>query len=131
MPREKQPCATSLPRLLQFYEPSAVIYHEVPKSQVQKAYFLDCWFDNARADIRAFGIPAHIRWHLGGIPLVFFRRLTVWTLRWMVAIEPSRRFSCKLNVWTVSGQILECYRQSRDTKGPVGRFRSANSKVAV
>jgi glycosyltransferase involved in cell wall biosynthesis len=98
------------------YEPSAFVYHEVPESRVQKEYFLAWWFDRARADIRAFGIPSDVKWRLGGVPLVFFRRLTVWTLRWLVAVKPSRRFSCKLNVWTVTGQILECHRQSLGAK---------------
>ena len=95
------------------YEPSAVVYHEIPESRVQKRYFLDWWFDKARADTRAFGIPDDSRRRLGGIPLPLFRRLGVWTLRWLFSIDPSRRFSCKLNVWTVAGQTLECYRQSR------------------
>jgi glycosyltransferase involved in cell wall biosynthesis len=94
------------------YEPSAIVYHAVPESRLQKKYFLDWWFDKARADIRAFGFPGHTKWRLRGIPLVLFRRLTVWTLRWLVAFEPSRRFSCKIKVWLLAGQILECYHQS-------------------
>jgi glycosyltransferase involved in cell wall biosynthesis len=100
------------------YEPSAVVYHSVPESRVQKEYFLAWWFDKARADIRAFGIRPCTKWRLGGIPMVLFRRLAVWTLRWMVAIEPARRFSCKLKVWGVVGSILESHRQSRDAKRP-------------
>jgi glycosyltransferase involved in cell wall biosynthesis len=92
------------------YEPSSVVYHEIPEHRLQKRYFLDWWFDKARADIRAFGIPANIRWRLGGVPLVFFRRLILWMLRWTVATDPARRFSCKLKVWGVVGQILESYR---------------------
>jgi len=93
------------------YEPGAIVYHKISANRLQKNYFLVWWFDKARADIRAFGVSRRDRWRLGGIPLVFFRRLIVWTLRWLVAVEPSRRFSCKLSVWVVAGQILECYRQ--------------------
>jgi len=94
------------------YEPSAVVYHAVPGCRLQKKYFLAWWFDKARADLRAFGIPSETKWRLGGIPMVLFRRLAIWTLRWSIAVEPSRRFSCKLNAWTVAGQILECFRRS-------------------
>jgi hypothetical protein len=92
------------------YEPSAVVFHEIPERRLQQKYFLDWWFDKARADIRASGVPAVTTWRLGRIALVLFRRLAVWTLRWMVAVEPSRRFSCKLKVWSVAGQIVECHR---------------------
>jgi len=98
------------------YEPSAVVYHCVPPNRVQKKYFLAWWFDKARADIRAFGIPSDAEWFVAGIPLYLFRRLVVWTVRWLVVVEPSRRFSCKLRVWVGMGQIKECYRLSREAK---------------
>jgi glycosyltransferase involved in cell wall biosynthesis len=98
------------------YEPSAIVYHAVPECRIQKKYFLAWWFDKARADIRAFGIPHDVRWCVAGVPLVMFRRLAVWTLRWIVAVVPSCRFSCKRNAWSNAGAILECYRQSRDAK---------------
>ena len=94
------------------YEPTAVVYHEIPEYRLQKKYFLAWWFDKARADIRAFGKPDSTYRQLRGVPVVLFRRLAVWTLRWLVAVQPSRRFSCKLNVWKVTGQVLECYRKT-------------------
>ena len=96
------------------YEPSAVVYHAVPESRLQKKYFLAWWFDKARADIRAAGISPETKWYVAGIPLVLFRRLVVWTLRWMVAFKPSNRFSCKLKVWGTLGRMVESYDQSRD-----------------
>jgi len=93
------------------YEPTAVVYHEIPEYRLQKKYFLTWWFDKARADIRAFGKPDSTYRQLRGVPVVLFRRLAVWTLRWLVAVQPSRRFSCKLNVWKVVGQILESHQQ--------------------
>jgi glucosyl-dolichyl phosphate glucuronosyltransferase len=95
------------------YEPSAVVYHSVPENRVQKKYFLAWWFDKARADIRQSGTPSDTRWFVAGIPLYLFRRLAVWTVRWIAAVEPSQRFSNKIKAWTVAGQILECYRQPR------------------
>lgn len=103
------------------YEPSAVVYHAVPESRVQKKYFLAWWFDKARADIRACGFQPGTKWKVAGIPLVSFRRLGVWTLRWLLAVETSRRFDCKLKVWALAGQILESYRQSLDAKRPNGK----------
>jgi glycosyltransferase involved in cell wall biosynthesis len=93
------------------YEPSAVVYHTVSEDRVQKKYYLDWWFDKGRADIRQFGIPTNA-WCVLGIPLYLFRRLAVWTLRWMVTFDPPRRFHSKLAVWAKAGEILECYRHT-------------------
>jgi glycosyltransferase involved in cell wall biosynthesis len=95
-----------------WYEPSAIVYHPVPQNRLRKEYFLAWWFDKARADIRASGLPANTGLVIAGIPLHLFRRLGVWTARWMLAVGSSRRFSCKLKMWLVAGQILECYRQA-------------------
>jgi glycosyltransferase involved in cell wall biosynthesis len=94
------------------YEPSAVLYHAVPQNRLQKDYFLDWWYDKARADIRGFGVEPGTRWFLGGVPLYLFRRLGVWGLRWMFAIEPSTRFANKIKVWGIAGMILECRRKA-------------------
>ena len=98
------------------YEPSAVVYHSVPEERVQQKYFLAWWFDKARGDVRTFEVPPDVKWFVGGIPLFFFRRLAVWALRWMVAVEPSRRFSCKINVLTQVGAIVELCRRSCDAR---------------
>jgi glycosyltransferase involved in cell wall biosynthesis len=94
-----------------WYEPSAVVHHKVPPNRLRQRYFLRWWFDKARGDIRELGIPQDARWSVAGIPLYMFRRLVAWTLRWVVAIEPSRRFACKIKVWSLAGGILESYRQ--------------------
>jgi glycosyltransferase involved in cell wall biosynthesis len=93
------------------YEPSAVVYHAISAERVQKKYYLDWWFAKGRADIRQFGIPRN-SWRVFGIPLCLFRRVAVWTLRWMVNLNPARRFHCKLAVWAKAGEIVECYRHS-------------------
>jgi glycosyltransferase involved in cell wall biosynthesis len=95
------------------YEPTAVVYHTVPETRLQKKYFLAWWFDKARADIRATGTSSDTRWRVAGIPLVLFRRLAAWTARWTVAVEPSQRFSAKLKVWILAGQVSESYRRRR------------------
>jgi glycosyltransferase involved in cell wall biosynthesis len=98
------------------YEPSAVVFHAVPSNRLTKKYFLDWWFDKARADIRAFGIPTDTRWLIAGIPLHKFRRLAVWTLRWVVALDPQHRFRAKIRVWVTVGEIKECYRLTREKR---------------
>jgi glucosyl-dolichyl phosphate glucuronosyltransferase len=98
------------------YEAAAIVYHAVPANRVQKEYFLDWWFDKGRSDTRAFGIPSGTRWFIAGIPLYLFRRLAVWTLRWMVGVSPSQRFSSKIKVWALTGAIVECRRGSRVRK---------------
>jgi glycosyltransferase involved in cell wall biosynthesis len=93
------------------YEPAALVYHPISPGRMKKRFFLNWWFDKGRSDIRAFGAPGETRWTVAGVPLCFFRRLGVWTLRWMVAVEPSRRFSAKIKVWAIAGAMLETYRQ--------------------
>jgi glycosyltransferase involved in cell wall biosynthesis len=98
-----------------WYEPSAVLYHSIPLERLQRQYFLNWWFDKSRSDIRAFGIPPGAKWFIGGVPLYLFRRLAVWTLRWIIALEPSQRFDCKRKAWCMTAQIMECYRKSRES----------------
>lgn len=95
------------------YEPSAVVYHAVPERRICKSYFLTWWFDKGRAEIRQSGIPQDTHWFLVGVPLYMVRRLLVWTVRWIIVVEPSRRFSNKIKVWVTAGRIRECYWQSR------------------
>jgi GT2 family glycosyltransferase len=92
------------------FEPGAVIHHPVQASRVEKAYFLAWWFAKARSDIREFGIPADARWFLAGVPLRLFRRLAVSIVRWIVTLQPRRRFGAKVRVWGRLGEIAECYR---------------------
>lgn len=96
------------------YEPSAVVYHAVPPSRQRKKYFLEWWYDKARADICAFGIPADTTWYIAGVPHYLFRRFLVWTIRWMITIAPSRRFAAKIRVWGILAEIKECHRLSQE-----------------
>lgn len=98
------------------YEPSAVVYHSVPESRLTKKYFLAWWFDKGRAELRAPGIPPETRHFVAGVPLIFVRRLAAWTLRWMVAFGPAKRFSSRLKAWYLAGQITESYRQRRHAR---------------
>jgi glycosyltransferase involved in cell wall biosynthesis len=88
------------------YEPSAVVYHPVPESRINKEYFLEWHFDSGRAQAREFPVR----------PVREVSRLAVWTLRWTVTLEPRVRLFRKLVVWEKAGSLVECYRQSRNAK---------------
>lgn len=99
------------------YESSAIVYHSLPAHRIRRGYFLEWWFDKARADVRVFGIqPGGAKWCVAGVPLYLVRRLAVWTVRWMVTVEPSRRFERKIKVWERLGEIVECHRQWHEGK---------------
>ena len=114
-----------------YYQPSAVVYHAVTENRVKKKYFLAWWFAKGCADIREFGVQPNSGWYYRGIPLYLFRRLALWALRWMVAVEPPRRFDCKLKVWGVAGAIVESSRQLSATKKLSGTGNSKNQKIPV
>jgi len=103
------------------FEPAAVVRHPVSESRLQTAYFLKWSFDKARSDVRQSGVPADTKWLVAGVPLYLFRRLAAWTVRWLLATEPSRRFGAKQRVWGRIGEIQECYKLFREQKGIVSR----------
>ena len=96
------------------YEPTAVVHHSVPQNRLRRGYFLTWWFNKGRADVRETGVAADTKWFVSGIPLYLFRRLAVGILRWLVTLDPSRRFSYRLAVWLTAGTMVESYRQSRE-----------------
>ena len=99
-----------------WYEPSAIVYHPVARDRLRKEYFLAWWFNKSRADVRAYGPPVVSKLRIGGIPVCLFRRLAVSTLRWIFAIGQSRRFSNKINVCCVAGQVVGCYREAQSNR---------------
>jgi glycosyltransferase involved in cell wall biosynthesis len=103
-----------------WYEPSALVLHSVSQDRVRQEYFLAWWFDKARADIREYGIPPGTRWYCAGVPLYLFRRLCVWTLKWIFSFGAKRRFSCKLKTFSVVAMIKESHRLSLERVQSVG-----------
>jgi glycosyltransferase involved in cell wall biosynthesis len=98
------------------YEPSAEVYHPVQEDRLRKEYFLAWWLHKGQANIRQFGVQQGTKYRIAGIPLYMLRRFAVWTLKWLVAIEPARRFSNRLSAWQNLGEILECYGQSNEAE---------------
>jgi len=95
-----------------WYEPAAIVYHAMPAERIRQRYFLDWWFDKARADIRQYGVPQDTRWRIAGIPAYLFRRLIRWGTLSVLNFEASSRFTCKTKLWSITGAIVECYQQS-------------------
>jgi len=112
-----------------YYEPSAVVYHEVPEKRLKKQFFLKWNFDKARADIREVGLPQGARWTIAGVPLYLFRRLVVWFGKWMCGVDPSVRFARKIKVWSVVGTMQECYNLSRQSRYEQAETYNASTSV--
>lgn len=109
-----------------WYEPSALLYHSIPETRITRKYFLDWWYDKARSDVRARGIPRGAKWFVAGVPPNLFRRLLVWTLRSLITLDSSRRFSAQLKVRWLLGQIVESHRLST---GPEACNKSGSFQV--
>ena len=104
------------------YEPSAIAYHPVPEGRIRKDYFLAWWFDYGRAVVREWGRGPDV-W---GIPRPYLNMLAIGITavvpnlrRWMLALNPQRRFYWKCRVWMAAGEINEFYRlaRSNDPRG--------------
>ena len=93
------------------YEPSAIVYHSVPETRLDKGYFLKWWFDKGRSAVRESCALNDVTLLVAGVPLIWCRRLITWTLRWCIALRGSRRFSARLRIWYLAGQITEARRQ--------------------
>lgn len=100
-----------------WYEPGAVVYHQIAQSRLTQKYFLKWWSDKTRADIRECGISSGTRWFAAGVPLYLFRRVIVWTVRWLLSFRPGPRFSAKVSLWKNVGAIKECRDQARSHTG--------------
>jgi glycosyltransferase involved in cell wall biosynthesis len=87
------------------YVPSAVVYHSVPPHRLERKYFLSWSWDKAQSDFYIGESPVSMKMKIGGVSFVLFRRLARWTLEWLISIEPSRRFDCKMKVWSLAGTI--------------------------
>jgi hypothetical protein len=84
--------------------PAALVYHLVPQKRFQKQYFT-WWFNKGRADIQENGIATNTKWFICGVPLYLLRKLAIGTLRWMLTLERSRRFTHQLSVWFFAGVL--------------------------
>lgn len=84
-----------------WYEPSAVVYHRVPKNRLHKQYFLARYFEHGRSLIRETWRRPDI-WRIPRRYLTISKTIKAYlvprTLRWMLGLNPQRRFFCKCYV---------------------------------
>ena len=113
------------------YEPTAVVYHSVPKNRVHKRDFLTWWFNYGRALVLEFAKKPDIF----GIPRPYFnilmagtRLLTTFAPRWILALNPQRRFFYKVMVWRTAGEIVEFYRRALGKETTSGQCLNQVSK---
>ena len=88
--------------------------------RLKKGYFLAFFFDDGRASVREWkegpdvlGVPRECFWILkmaANLP----RRV----LRWILTLNPQRRFFCKGVVWWSIGMIVEIYRRLVSSMDP-------------
>ena len=102
------------------YEPSAIVHHAVPENRLEKTYFLAFWFDQGRASVREWkdgpdilGVPRECFWILK-----LGARLPWRALRWILTLNPQRRFFRKCVVWMTIGVIVEIYRRLVSSMDP-------------
>jgi glycosyltransferase involved in cell wall biosynthesis len=102
------------------YEPSAVTYHPVEEYRLRKAYYLQWWFNKGRSDVREIGVQPH-GMQVFGIPFKVLRGFAAGMVRWAIALDPTQRFICKLQVWVCAGQAFEsCCQRLTKQKEPGG-----------
>jgi glycosyltransferase involved in cell wall biosynthesis len=97
------------------YEPSAVVYHPVPKERLSKKYFRSWWFAYGRTRIVERGIrPAvlGIPRELIGLFNLAWYFLPVRTLQWLLTVETQPRFYKKCQVWLTVGEMVQNYHEA-------------------
>jgi len=92
-----------------WYEPAAVVHHAVPHHRLKQSYFLNWWYSKGRADVREGCFKDEERLSVFGTPLVLFRRIIVWSVRWLLTFYAPKRFDCKAKMWWLAGEIRECF----------------------
>ena len=101
------------------YEPTAVVYHPVPKGRIDKKYFLRWWFDYGRAEVLEIPRRPSI-WGISRryftIPKMIVTVMPRKVFCWLFTFSPQYRFLNKCAVWKIAGQIREIHRQWGDAK---------------
>jgi len=116
------------------YEPLAVVYHPIDEKRLNKNYFLAWWFAYGRSVTRTK--PG--RAPLAGIPRHYISMLNLTlhvlpfrTLRWILTINPRRKFWRRCRVWEAAGETVELFRMSFGVNGnadaPTATARTRNA----
>lgn len=96
-----------------YYEPSAIVFHPVPKERLNRKYFLAWWFAYGRAMLRQTGARPSV-W---GIPRIYFSVFSR-AIRWLISspLNPKRRFYWKCRLWVAAGELCEMFESRRQSK---------------
>lgn len=94
------------------YIPDALVYHPVAAERTRQSYFQSWCFNAARSQVRLEGFPRIMVFYLR-VPRYLFRSLIENTVKWLVSVEPKRRFYYKLQLYIVAGTILEARKLRR------------------
>jgi glycosyltransferase involved in cell wall biosynthesis len=109
------------------YVPSAIVYHEIHPSRVQKSFFLSWWFGIGRGSIRETGkIPSTAK------ILRIVARIVLRTLKSVLGVNSQRRFYSKCWLWYEVGMIVEIYQHARRSDaGTRDRSKSVTPEKAI
>jgi glucosyl-dolichyl phosphate glucuronosyltransferase len=87
-----------------YYEPSAVVFHEIQESRVRKEFFLSWWFAFGRGSIlETRKIPSTTE------ILKIVARIILATPKWLLCLNSQRRFYRKCRIWYEAGMIVTIY----------------------
>ena len=91
------------------YAPSAIVYHPVEPERARKRYFKLWHFEYGKALIKlGVDVPRGVQYF--GVPRYLFRSFFENSFKWLVAINPHKRFYYKLQVYLFAGEIVAAYR---------------------
>jgi glycosyltransferase involved in cell wall biosynthesis len=94
------------------YCPTAIIHHPVDPERTTRKYFLTWYYYNGVSLTRTEGLP-NIGVFYFGVPRWLYRELLTGMARWLLTLNPKRRFHYKLRTCRSLGSIAETYRLSR------------------
>jgi glycosyltransferase involved in cell wall biosynthesis len=90
------------------YVPTAVVYHPVEEQRTEKKYFQKWYFDYGRSKVRKQPISDRAICYKG-VPKYLIRMLLEQTVKWILSLNPRRRFYYKLQAYEIAGEIAESY----------------------
>lgn len=98
------------------YEPSAVVFHELPLNRLKQEFFLSWWYSYGRSKSREvgrrppiLGVPRHYL----TLPHILLRHLPIRAFQWFLTVNSQRRFYRKCMTWVAAGWLVETYRLTR------------------
>jgi len=95
------------------YCPNAIVYHPVDPVRTTKKYFLSWYYYNGVSVTRMSGIAKEgVFWF--GAPRWLYREMLENLAKWILTVQPSRRFHYKLRTYRSIGNIVESQRLSRE-----------------